>query len=370
MSNAEPTATDFLISRSDLHRHRFADTEVPEPGDGEAVLEIERFGLTANNITYAVLGEAMSYWRFFPSEEEGWGRMPVWGFAAVAASRHPDVAEGTRVYGYLPPSTHLLVAPGRADERGFIDASPHRAPLPSAYQRYRATGADPAYAAAREDEQIIFWPLFYTSFLVDDFFADEDFFGAATIVLSSASSKTALIAAHQLAQRPEVELVGLTSAGNAGFVRSRNIYDEVLTYEEVASLPTEGVVYADFSGDADLRRAVHEQCGAGLAHSAAIGATHWDEMQGDGDPLPGPKPSFFFAPDRIRKRGRDWGPAELERRVAAAWHPFAEWSGEWLEVRRGAGREALEKTYREVLDGEIGPETGPVLTLAGGGTSA
>lgn len=368
MSDAEATATNFLISRSDVHEHRFSDARIPEPADGEVVLEIERFGLTANNITYAVLGDAMSYWEFFPSGEEGWGRMPVWGFAAVAASKHADLAEGMRVYGYLPPSTHLLVVPDRVDERGFLDASPHRASLPSAYQRYRRTDADPAYAADREDEQVIFWPLFYTSFLLDDFLADEDYFGAATIVLSSASSKTALIAAHQLAQRSEIELVGLTSEGNADFVRGLKLHDQVLTYDEVASLPTEGVVYADFSGDADLRRAVHEHCGSGLAHSAAIGATHWDEMAGAGiagaGGTPGPEPRLFFAPDRIRKRGKDWGPAELERRVAAAWHPFAEWSGEWLDVRRGEGREALEQAYREVLDGDIGPEVGPVLTLA------
>ncbi|MGZ5342284.1 MAG: DUF2855 family protein, partial [Solirubrobacterales bacterium] len=350
---------DFLIKRGDLHRTRFAEAEAPEPRDGEAVLAVERFGLTANNITYAVMGEAMNYWEFFPAEEDGWGRMPVWGFATVSSSRHPELKQGTRVYGYLPPSSHLLVVPDRVDERGFTDAAPHRASLPSAYQAYRRTDADLAYDASREDEQILFWPLFYTSFLVDDFLADEELFGAGTVILSSASSKTALIAAYLLAQRDGVELIGMTSEGNVDFVRGLKLYDEVLTYEEVDSLPAEGTVYADFSGNASLRAAVHEQCGEGLAHSAIIGITHWDEMAATGSELPGPAPSFFFAPDRIRKRGEDWGAAELEKRVAAAWHPFAEWSGGWLEVRHGEGPEALEKTYLEVLDGEIGPEVGP-----------
>ncbi len=356
-------AISFEIDRGDLHKHRFTESAIPEPGDGEAVLEVESFGMTANNITYAVFGEAMNYWDFFPASEAGWGRLPVWGFAKVGESHHPGLESGGRVYGYLPASTHLLITPGRVDERGFIDAAEHRAPLPSAYQAYRAIDADPAYHAEREDEHILFWPLFYTSFLVDDLFADEGFFGASAVALSSASSKTALIAAFLMAQRDGAELVGLTSPGNAEWVRGLGVYDEVLTYDEVGSLPTEGLAYADFSGDAGVRKAIHEHCGDGLAHSATIGATHWEGLAGEAEALPGPKPAFFFAPDRIRKRGSDWGPAELEKRVAAAWHPFAEWSGEWLEVRHGTGREDFERAYTEVLDGEISPEVGPVLSL-------
>ncbi|MGZ5322664.1 MAG: DUF2855 family protein [Solirubrobacterales bacterium] len=358
---------DFELRRDDLHSSRFVHGEPPAPSDGEALLRIESFGLTSNNVTYAVFGEAMSYWDFFPASEPERGRLNVWGYAHVADSRHPELEEGVRVYGYLPCSSHLLVVPDRVDGKGFFDAAPHRAALPSAYQGYRDVRGDPVYDADREDEQILFWPLFYTSFLVDDFFADAEFFGAGTVILSSASSKTALIAAYLLAQREEVELIGLTSECNADFVRDLKIYDEVLTYDEVGSLPTEGTVYADFSGNADLRAAVHEQCGEGLAHSATIGMTHHDEMTPSDSELSGPKPSFFFAPDRIRVRGEDWGAAELEKRVAAAWHPFAEWSGEWLEVRHGNGPEDLEKTYHEVLDGEIGPEVGPVLSIDGEG---
>ena len=42
---------------------------------------------------------------FFPAES-GWGRVPVWGFADVVGSRHQALAEGVRVFGYLPMSTH------------------------------------------------------------------------------------------------------------------------------------------------------------------------------------------------------------------------------------------------------------------------
>ena len=54
---------------------------------------------------------------------EGFGRVPVWGFARVEASNHPGVAVGQRFYGYWPMSTHLTVTP-KVGKAGFADAAP------------------------------------------------------------------------------------------------------------------------------------------------------------------------------------------------------------------------------------------------------
>ncbi len=351
---------DFLVKRDDLHETRFDDPDAPEPGDGEALLAVDTFGLTANNVTYAVLGDAMSYWDFFPAPD-GWGRIPVWGFAGVAAS-NSDLADGTRVYGYLPPSGHLLVRPERVGEHGFVDASPHRSSLPPVYNRYADTEADGMHDADTEDEQILLRPLFFTSFLIDDFLADNRFFGADAVILSSASSKTALSAAFLLSRRGEIEVIGLTSPQRREFVEGTGVYGRVLGYDELDSLPTGSAVYVDMSGDADVRSAVHRHYGERLAHSAIVGATHWDRL-GGGDDLPGPSPTFFFAPDRIKVRSEEWGAAGLDARVADAWRPFVAWTGRWLEVVRGSGPEAVERAYRELLDGRVGSATGHVLTL-------
>ena len=127
-------------------------------------------------------------------------------------------------------------------------------------------------------------PLFVTSFLIDDFFADEGFFGADVAILSSASSKTALALAHLLGRR-QVEVVGLTSPGRVGFVEGTGGYDRVVPYDEVSALPAQQAVYADMSGDAAVRQAVHDHFGDSLAHSAVVGATHHDRM--GGTELPG-----------------------------------------------------------------------------------
>ena len=226
--------TDFFVNRKDIRETRIEDSEPPELDDGQALLEVDSFGLTSNNVTYAVFGDAMSYWEFFPAAE-GWGRVPVWGFADVSESQAEGLETGTRVYGYLPPSSHLVVTPA-ADPRGFVDRTEHRRGLPSAYQRYERTDADPFYREDAEDLQMLLRPLFSTSFLIDDMLADEGLAEGRTVVIGSASSKTALGVAHLLAARDDVDLVGLTSSRSMDFVEGLGVYGRTVTYDEVDSL--------------------------------------------------------------------------------------------------------------------------------------
>ncbi len=356
--------SEFLVKRDDLRQCRVAESEPLAVEPGQALLRIDSFGLTANNVTYAVMGEAMSYWDFFPAED-GWGRVPMWGFAEIERSEAEGVEEGTRVYGYIPPSSHLLVTPTSINEKGFVDGSAHRAALPSAYHRYLTTGLDPFYRGDTEDIQMLLRPLFFTSFLIDDQLADEGFTGSGPIAISSASSKTAIAAAFLLARREGVELIGLTSPGNAQFVEGLGIYGRTVTYEEIDALDRVPTTYVDIAGDGAVRRAVHSHFGDTLAHSMAVGVTHWEELGiGEGE-LPGPKPKFFFAPDRVVKRSSDWGPAELERRVADAWHPFCEWTGGWLEVIPGEGFNGVRNAYLDVLEGNVAPKAAHVISLNG-----
>jgi hypothetical protein len=355
--------TDFLIKRDDLRECRVAESATPELEPGQVLLRVETFGLTANNITYAVFGEAMSYWDFFPAEE-GWGRVPMWGFAEVERSEADGVEPGTRLYGYLPPSSHLVVTPADAGEAGFVDGSPHRAALPSAYHRYLATGADLFYRADTEEIQMLLRPLFFTSFLIDDQLADEGLVTRGPVLISSASSKTAIAAAFMLAQRDEVELVGLTSPRSAEFVEGLEIYDRTVAYDAIGSLAPGPATYVDIAGDGAVRLAVHSHYGDDLVHSMAVGATHWEGFGAGAGELPGPTPALFFAPDRVVKRSEDWGRAGLETRVADAWHPFCAWMGGWLESIRSEGFDAVRDAYLDVLEGRVEPKRAHVLSLS------
>jgi hypothetical protein len=306
------------------------------------------------------MGETMNYWDFFPAED-GWARMPVWGFADVLASEADGVPQGTRVFGYLPPSSHLVVRPDRASATDFVDASPHRAKLPAAYNRYIRVDGDAAYEERNEDLQMLLWPLYFTSYLIDDFLDDEGMFGAEVAVLSSASSRTSSALAYLLSKRKGIEVIGLTSPRNIAYTVGLEVYDRVVPYELLDSLEKIPAVYVDMSGDAKVRSAVHGHYGDELKHSAAVGITHREDL-GGGSGLAGPKPVLFFAPDRLRKRTKDWGPEELNQRIADAWRPYVDWARGWLQVEHGSGREDIERVYLEVLDGKSDPAIGHVLS--------
>jgi hypothetical protein len=356
-------ASGFEVRRDRWRDGRVLDGPVPAvAADGQVVLRIDRFALTSNNVTYAVIGDLLGYWTFFPADD-GWGRVPAMGFADVAASSHPDVAIGERVFGFFPMATHLRVDAGDVGAAHFVDVAPHREATALPYRQYLRSTADGFYEAAREDLILLFRGLFLTSFLMEDFLADNGWFDAQTIVISSASSKTAIALAHLLAARPAGRVVGLTSARNADFPRTLGCWTDVVRYDDVATIAAEGrVVFVDHSGDAAVVRAVHERFGDDLVYSGIVGATHWDR-RGRTTNLPGAAPAFFFAPSQLEKRTAEWGADGFQSRVGAAWRRFVTFTDGWLNVERGAGPADVQAVWEALVDGRTAPNAGHVVSM-------
>jgi hypothetical protein len=315
-------STDFVVARRDLQQCKFIETGLPDTSalpDEALLVKIDRFAFTANNITYAVLGDHLKYWQLFPAPE-GFGNIPVWGFGEVIGSRHPAVAKGERLFGYFPMATHLVIEAADVGKRSLRDAAAHRQGVAPVYNAYARVSADPAFAGRQGDYQALLRPLFMLSFLVDDYLAENEFFGARSVMLSSASSKTAFGLAHLLhTQRKGVKVIGLTSASNTAFVESLGCYDEVVTYDRVTSLPVNSpVAYVDMAGNSGLRENLHRHFGDRMKYSGIIGLTHRLSSPDEKFELPGAKPRFFFAPDQIRKRAGNGVLAASTR--ALAWH--------------------------------------------------
>jgi hypothetical protein len=234
---------------------------------------------------------------------------------------------------------------------GFVDASEHRAALPPVYNQYQRV--EPS---GTERETAILRPLFTTSFLLDDWLSDGGMNGATSVILGSASSKTALGLAHLLSQRGDIEVVGLTSEGNAGFVDGVGYYDRTVTYGAIDDLdPNVPSAFVDMGGSAPARVALHTRLGYSLKASCMVGATHWEDPP-DARELPGPQPSFFFVPDRVVKRREDWGAAGFEERVETAWDAFLGSVAGWLHIVERHGGAELEETWLEVLEGRTPPD--------------
>jgi hypothetical protein len=359
---------DFMVRKDNLREVRFAEPDTRagqtlEPGN--ALLRIDRYAFTANNITYALLGQAMHYWDFFPAPE-GWGRVPVWGYAEVAASRAPALQEGERFFGYFPMSAELRVRPEHVTDSGFVDATAHRKALPGAYQRYaRVQSGD----LASGDISAVLKPLAGTGFLIADWLNDQAFFGARQVLVASASSKTALATAYHVSHWPgrSCEVIGLTSPRNRAFCERTGYYDRVVEYARVDELPASvPTTLVDMAGDPEVLHRVHTHFGAAaLRYSCLVGLTHGNVAALAAPPtaLPGPTPQLFFAPSYIESRRETLGPQVFLERVAAAEQAFLASARDWLEIEHGRGTAAIEATYRKVLDGLAAPDRGYILSL-------
>lgn len=347
------------VVREDLNQTRTVDLPAPETvtlAAGEAIIRVDRFGLTANNITYGVAGDMIGYWQFFPAEADAktqYGRIPVWGVGTVIDAGDTDMQVGDEYYGYYPMGSYLIIKPEHITPRGFTDGAEHRSALPPTYNQYSLMTPENGFDRQYDTHRMVYYPLFITGFVIDDYLADNSFFGADKIILSSASSKTSFSLAYLLHERGDRHVVGLTSTGNKAFVESMGIYDEVVTYDTVDTMDASSkVAFVDMAGNRTVLESLHHHFQDNMVCSCGVGITHWESRDGSApSELPGAKPEMFFAPTQIQKRLKQSGPEQLQADMAKAWDGFLGRVDNWVTINERSGSDAVAATYQEVLNG-------------------
>jgi Protein of unknown function (DUF2855) len=348
---------DLEVARDDLRRARIVPGRPlsDELAADRVLCRIESFALTANNVTYAVTGDELGYWDCFPASEEGWGRVPAWGYGEVVTSAHPGVGPGERFFGFWPMSSHLLLEPVDVGPRGFVDGAEHRAGLSVTYNRYQraASPGDPD----AEGRSSLLRPLFVTSFLLDDWLGEHDSFGAKVIVVSSASSKTALALGHLLREHRRGDVVGLTSRTHVDFVAGAGAFDRVVAYDDVtAGLDGESLVYVDIAGDADVLVRIQENAADRLRRIVRVGFTHHDSLPAHF------AEAMFFAPDHMQRRAAEWGGAGFIERLESAQRGFERGPGSAIALVRRRGASDVAAAWVEAVDGRADPATGMICS--------
>lgn len=356
------------IDRADITRATLVEEPAAELPDGSVEVAVELVAMTANNVTYAALGAPSGlfgndtgYWDFF-ADRDAPGRLPVWGFATVTRSELPDLPVGERIYGYWPLASHAVLRPERVGPTGFVDGTERRRTLPSLYNRYQRTAGLDGHDPADDEYWPVFRPLHLTGWLIADQLAAADHYGAAQVLVTAASSKTALGFAHSLLELPErPDLIALTSPASVPLLERIGYHDKIVTYDEVASLPQRPTVLIDIAGNPAVVRAVHERFGDDLALSMVVGKAHWDAADDDTQPLPGPRRTGFFAPGQIEKRSADLGAAELRARMDAGWRSFMRDVRDRTRLDERHGADAALAAYRDAVAGRADPAVSVLL---------
>ena len=367
------------IRRSSIGDAEVHDEPITELADGEIRLRIDRFAVTANNVSYAGAGDLLGYWDFFPSSDPStWGRVPAVGYAEIVESRNADLTVGGRYHGWFPMAESVIFT-ATATRDGFRDDGDHRRSHAPIYRVFSRTDADPFHddAPDGEDRHALLRVLLLTGFLADEFFADSGgstangdtpFFGAEQVVVLSASSKTAIGFSQRAAKRDGLAVVGLTSAGNAEFVRSLGCYDTVVTYDQIddpdIGVPKVDSVVIDMAGNPNVLAAVHHRLGDRVKHSMMIGKSHHDAVPtAAGGALPGASPQFFFAPTELDRLIEGWGGAEYRRRTTEATHEFIDASRAWMTIDERRGPDGPASAWASIYAGDVPPNVGVVASF-------
>jgi len=316
----------FEVNKTDLTSGRLIDQpdiKSVELAPHQALIAVEKFATTSNTITYGRAGDRLGYWDFFPASQTGWGRLPAWGIGRVLRSNSDHLLVGDRYYGYFPMSDYLVVTVGQKKAFGFIEASPHRTHLAAFYNEYRLMTEENGFPKTQDDYQIIYKPLFTTSFTIDIFLANESFFGADTVLLTSASSKTAIGLAYNLHKNRNIKILGLTSKGNAEFVRGLGLYSDVLTYDETDKITSPAVTVVDMAGNMTVVKSLRRSLGNRLVYFCGVGASHWNSPREEGLSKLGGAPRVgFFAPDVIKEIEAEWSPETFQAELTNSWNGF------------------------------------------------
>ena len=237
--------------------------------------------------------------------------MPAWGFARAVESRCGELPEATRIFGYVPMGGEFVLTPRSVDERAVRDASAHRADLPAAYNAYRR--AEPG---AFDDATMVLQP------------PSSPRCCSREASSGHHASSSRAPRARRRSRRPTCCGGARTPGRRADHVRRLRLElgrlrrGPRVRRRRTARASAEHV--RRLCRERAIRAAVHRHLGDALDASIVIGATHVD-AGGDAGLLPGPRPTFFFAPDHLG--------AGLDADALDTFRELLAWSASWLEAR-------------------------------------
>ncbi|KAF5314712.1 hypothetical protein D9611_007027 [Ephemerocybe angulata] len=377
------------------------------------LIKVDKFGFSANNITYQALGEH-PHFRYFdfhpaptPELARTYGLIPVWGFGTIVASTHPKIHVGERVYGYFAPTRYLLVpvSPSDVNKYSFYVPRPHLPEDRRPYNQILRCATDTQYTPGDEAEDLtmLYRPLFWTSYWCEDWLHSTGSYNVGkdrklTVFIASASSKTAFCLAYLVQKRiragelQNVTVLGLTSKRNVEFTKRLGLYDDVYeynTFEQGKAFQGEKDrrwLYIDVAGNDDLNdriRAHFASPNVGqIVKNVALGLTNLtpsasanDDMKWSHNAFDANAPAFadpntrwpkvehFFMPEWLNVRKYQLSLAEIFSRQNDAWSKLMEDCLGWVQLERVYGPGKVRDDYARIAKDGLGPDKGLIWSL-------
>lgn len=238
---------------------------------------------------------------------------------------------------------------------------------------------------------MLYRPLFWTSYWFEDWLWSSSYRGgASTILISSASSKTAFCLAYLIGKRNTgTRVLGITSSKNLAFTQGLGLYDDVLEYKSFTASPVfhgdrdEKWIYVDVAGSADLNRRIFDHFASPYSSTLAavitLGLTNlspsnsssvqWSESTFSSTPSTVPTSAFwpkeeqFFMPEWLDVRRKQLSLTELFTTQQKAWKELISDCQNWVEIERVYGADAVQKSYTKIANEGVAANKGLIWSL-------
>lgn len=351
---------------------------VPELEQGHVLLRIEKFAFSQMNLGYLMKGFTRtfsSYHNFYQAKEEGLYRSASWGYATIMESSHPKVEVGTRLYGLMPACAYHanlvggVIPAGKKGEPAVVELTMEGVPynlrrlqeLEVVPPSEKTENADPY----QEDWKILLKEIYTMAFYMDEQLLTETGM-INSVLISCASSKTAMALAYCLRMREMRFVHALTSAEHLEFVKSTDLYHQVYTYEDIQSLPTEHtVVYVDFKCDGEVRQNITLRMGTNLMYNMVVGPAVFQKRMKD-QLFEKKAREVIFDESAWRERRRmvaEVTKTGRNEKLKYSFKSFIERMKKHLKLRHISGAEGLTKMYDTIYSNTAPPDEAYICTL-------
>jgi len=220
-------------------------------------------------------------------------------------------------------------------------------------------------ASLLEDWRLVLKEIYTMAFYMDEnLLVDTGMINS--VIISCASSKTAMALAFCLRMRDMRYVVGLTSREHLDFVRSTDLYHEVYTYDEADALPNNRtIVYMDFKCDGELRQQITLRMGTNLMYNMVLGPAVFQNRMKD-QVFEKRAREVLFDESSWRERRRmvaEVTKTGRNEKLKDSFPAFVQRMRQHVKLRRASGGQAFKDMYDAVYSNSASPADAYICTL-------
>merc|ERR1711920_880896 len=214
------------------------------------------------------------------------------------------------------------------------------------------------------------WKMVFKEIYTMAFYMDENLLVETgminSVIISCASSKTAMALAYCLRMREMRFVYGLTSAEHLDFCKSTDLYHEVYTYDQINEMATNHtVVYMDFKCDGEVRQNITLRMGTNLMYSMTLGPAVFQKRMKD-QLFEKRAREVLFDESSWRERRRmvaEVTKTGRNEKLKYSFKSFIERMKKHVKLQQVCGVKAFQDMYEAVYSNQASPSDAFVCTL-------